>query len=78
VEAFRTVSIAMLIDELERLIVRKPGLTATQIAAELYGADGYGERVRGACWTLVERGRIERRGVGGPCDPFTYHPVSHN
>ena len=75
---FVPLALAMLIDELEQLIVHKPGLTATQIAAEFYGPDGYGERVRGVCRTLVELGRIERRGSGGPGVPFTYYPLARD
>lgn len=36
---------AMLIDDIEQVIRRTPGLTATEIARMLYGADGYHQRV---------------------------------
>lgn len=63
-----------MLDELERLIHLTPGLRATQLAEALFGVDGYHERVGAACRTLVQLGRAERRGSGGPGDPYTYHP----
>jgi hypothetical protein len=65
----------MLLDDVERIIRTKPGLTATQIARVLFGADGYAEQVNYSCLRLARAGRIERRGRGGPGDPFTYHPI---
>jgi len=64
----------MLIDDVERTIRQKPGLTATQIAAELFGLDGYGERVRAMCQALHASGRIERDGDGRPGSPFKFYP----
>ncbi len=64
----------MLIDDIERIIRSKPGLKATEIAAELYGASGYHQRVAAECRALVHIGRIERRGDGGPGDPYRYFP----
>jgi len=63
----------MLIDDVERIIREKPGLTATQIASELFGLDGYGERVRTICQALYASGRIERAGDGRPGSPFRYY-----
>jgi hypothetical protein len=65
----------MLLDDIEKAISERPGLTATQIAHAMYGADGYGEQVRTGCLALLRQGRIERRGQGGPGDPFTHYPV---
>ena len=65
----------MLLDEVESIIREKPGLTATQIARELFGRNGYAERVNHSCLALAQVGRIERRGRGGPGDPFTYYPL---
>ena len=62
-------------DRLEKLIRDRPGLTATELARALYGDDGYHERVGGACRALVQDGKVERRGNGGPGDPFTYYPA---
>ena len=64
----------MLIAQVERLIRESPGLTATAIAQALFGHDGYSQRVNAECRSLVFAGRVERRGGGGPADPFTYHP----
>ncbi len=66
----------MLIDLVEQTIRDKPGLTASEIAFELYGPNGYHQRVAAECRMLVYLGRIERRGSGGPSDPYTYHPSS--
>lgn len=63
-----------MLDELESLIHLMPGLTATELAEALFGLDGYHERVGAACRKLAEFGRVERRGAGGPGDPYTYHP----
>ncbi len=66
---------AMLIDDIEQVIRRTPGLTATEIARMLYGADGYHQRVGTTCTALVKAGRAEQRGKGGPGDPFIYFPI---
>jgi LysR family transcriptional regulator, hca operon transcriptional activator len=68
-------TLRMLIDDIEKLICRTPGLTATALARVLFGGDGYNQRVNAECRTLVFARRIERRGRGGPGDPFTYHPT---
>ncbi len=65
----------MLIEDVERLIQETPGLTATALAQRLFGHDGYHSRVSAEIRALVHVGRVERRGGGGPGDPFTYHPI---
>jgi len=65
----------MLLDDVERTIRNMPGLTATQIARALYGPNGYAEQINHGCLALAQVGRIERRGRGGPGDPFTYYPL---
>jgi hypothetical protein len=65
----------MLLDDIERIIREKPGLTATQIARVLYGPNGYAERVNHGCLALTRVNRIARRGGGGPGDPFTYYSL---
>lgn len=57
------------------LISVKPGLRATQLAEALFGLNGYHERVGAACRMLVELGKVERHGNGGPGDPYTYYPA---
>ena len=66
----------MLIDDVETIIRLKPGLKASQIAAEIFGEAGYPERVNALLRVLCRVGKIERRGSGGPGDPYTYHPVA--
>ncbi len=34
----------------------------------------YQQRVNQDCNLLVDRGRAERRGLGGPGDPYHYYP----
>jgi len=63
-----------IIDDVEAMIVRRPGLTETELAKALYGSNGYPQQVNAACRTLLRRGRIERRGKGY-AEPFTYFPA---
>jgi hypothetical protein len=65
----------MLIDDVEQVIRRSPGLTARQIATALFGIYSYQERVGATCVSLCDTGRIERHGAGGPGRPFTYYPA---
>ncbi len=65
----------MLMDQIEKTVLQIPGQTATEIARSLFGLDGYQERVNHLCAALVKAGRIERRGKGGPGDPFKHYPV---
>ena len=64
----------LLIDHLVSFIRHHPGHTATQIAEALLGPAGYHQRVGNLLRLLSEAGRIERRGQGGPGDPFKYYP----
>lgn len=64
----------MLIDDVEEAISQTPGLTATEIAHAVFGDNGYQEQVGMACRSLAKLGRVQRAGLGGPGDPFTYHP----
>jgi hypothetical protein len=63
----------MVIDDVELLIRATPGMTASQIATTLFGENGYGERAGMYCLYLWRFGRIERRGKGGPGNPFRYY-----
>jgi hypothetical protein len=66
----------MLIDDIERLIRETPGLTATELAYRLFGInEGYSQRINTECRALAHLGRIERRGSGGPGDPYRYYPI---
>jgi hypothetical protein len=63
-----------LIDDVQHLVARRPGLTETQIAKALFGPAGYAQQVNGACRSLVRRGLIVRHGKGYS-EPFIYHSV---
>ncbi len=62
-----------LVDDILSLITRQPGLTEAEIAKHLFGNLGYQQRVNSTCRRLIHEDCIERRGNGGPGDPFTYH-----
>lgn len=65
-----------IIDDVETVIVKWPGLTETELAKALYGLNGYPQQVNAACRALIRRGRIERRGKGY-AEPFTYYPAEN-
>ncbi len=54
------------------LIERRPGMTELEIARELFGPNAIQQSVNPDCRLLVSLGLVERVGVGGPGDPFTY------
>jgi hypothetical protein len=62
-------------DDIYSLVVRRHGLTELEIARELFGGDGYQQQVNLPCRQLIDEGRIQRRGQGGPREPFTYYPL---
>lgn len=66
----------MLLEKVERLIHETPGLTATELAQRLFGLDGYHSRVNAECRLLAHLKRVERRGSGGPGDPYRYFPAN--
>ena len=55
------------------LIEHGPGRTEAQLAEAVFGSKGYQQRVNQDCRLLVDRGEIERRGRGGPSDPYKYY-----
>ncbi len=57
-------------DVLVFLIANGPGRTEAELAEAIFGNRGYQQRVNGDCNLLVSRGVIERRGSGGPADPY--------
>jgi hypothetical protein len=65
----------MLADEIEELVLRKPGLTEIELARLLRGPDSYIPQVKSTCRSLVAEGRLERQGRGGLQQPFTYYPT---
>ena len=55
-----------------KLIAAKPNLTEIEIAARLFGDEGYQQRVNPICRELVDQGLVERLGAGRAGDPFKY------
>ncbi len=66
---------ATIIERLLDLIEKKPGLTESELAKVLFGPGSYQQRVNGDCRLLISRNLVERKGLGGPSDPFRYHPI---
>lgn len=64
-----TITIA---DVLLFLIEKGPGRTEAQLAEAIFGSRAYQQRVNQDCQLLVNKGSVERRGQGGPSDPFKY------
>jgi len=62
-----------LADDLEKLICRRPGLTEAELAAELFGNDGYQQRVNSTCRRILKQGRVRREGTGYQADPYRYY-----
>ena len=62
-------------DRVRELISDRKGLTAKELSEEIFGnKEGYQQRVNPHCIDLVNEGVVERRGEGGPRDPFRYFP----
>ena len=62
------------IDVLHYLIEKGPGRTEHELADAIHGENGYQQRVNQDCGILINRGFVERRGAGGPNDPYRYYP----
>ena len=54
------------------LIKNGPGRTESQLAQAIFGRKAYQQRVNSDCQVLLSRGLVERRGEGGPSDPYRY------
>jgi hypothetical protein len=63
------------IDEVEAIIIKHPGLTETELAKAVHGPTGYSPQVNAVCRTLLRRGRVIRRGKGY-ADPYRYFPAN--
>ena len=61
-------------DVLRFLIEKGPGRTEAQLAEAIFGARGYQQRVNQDCSAMDFLGTVERRGAGGPGDPYRYFP----
>jgi hypothetical protein len=60
-------------DRVLDLIRKKSDLTEAQLASEIFGSAAYQQRVNSSCRRLIKEGKVQRRGHGGPGDPFRYH-----
>ena len=65
----------MLTNTVEQIVKERPGSTATELARDLYGLDGYQERINPILRLLCHSGRIRREGSGGSSDPYRYYPA---
>jgi hypothetical protein len=54
------------------IVRRRAGMTEPEIAKTMYGPRAVQQQVNAECRRLVQLGLIERIGVGGRGDPFTY------
>ena len=64
-----------ILDVLQFLIKEGPGRTERELAESIFGKEGYQQRVNSECNMLIIQGQVERRGKGGPSDPYRYHPA---
>jgi hypothetical protein len=63
-----------LADDIINELRKTPGLTAVEIAMNLFGRRyPYVQAVRNHCRQLVDAGRLKRRGEGLQSNPFTYY-----
>ncbi len=53
-----------LADDILEMVGRRSDLTEAALAEALFGAS--------ACRRLIKQGKLQRHGVGGASDPFTY------
>jgi hypothetical protein len=61
-------------DVLTFIIHSGPGRTEAQLSEAVFGKQERQQRVNLDCVLLVARGVVERKGTGGPADPFRYFP----
>jgi hypothetical protein len=54
------------------LIEKGPGRTKAELARAVYGRDTQ-QLVNQDCRLLADGGKVERRGEGGPNDPYRYY-----
>jgi hypothetical protein len=62
-------------DVLEFVIQKGPGRTELELAQAIHGDQGHQQRVNQDCDMLVNERKVERRGEGGPGDPYRYWPI---
>jgi len=61
------------IDVLQFLIEKGPNRTEIELARAIHGDYAYQQQVNQDI-RMLDRGEVERRGSGGPNDPYRYHP----
>lgn len=54
------------------LVKRRPRMTELEIAKAIHGPGAVQQQVNQHCRALLKSGQLERRGSGGPSDPYTY------
>jgi hypothetical protein len=59
-------------DKIIDLVRRRPNLTEAELAEQIFGKDGYQQRVNSTCRRLIKQGEVQRYGRGGSNDPYTY------
>jgi len=59
-------------DKIIDLVRRRPNLTEAELAQQIFGSEGYQQRVNSTCRRLIKQGEIQRHGRGGSNDPYTY------
>jgi hypothetical protein len=62
-----------LADDIINELHKRSGLTAMEIAVNIFGRRSRYNAVHRACRGLVDAGRLVRRGKGRQADPFTYY-----
>jgi hypothetical protein len=59
---------------IQYLIEHGPGRTELDLAKAIHGEAGVQQNVNQDCEALARMERVERRGAGGPAQPFRYYP----
>jgi hypothetical protein len=62
------------VDVLRYLIAMGPGRTANEFTRAIHAGGAYQQRVNQDCAMLWQAGKVERRGAGGPAEPYRYFP----
>ncbi|KRQ01294.1 hypothetical protein AOQ73_18235 [Bradyrhizobium pachyrhizi] len=62
------------ISVLKFLVEKGPGRTEIELARAIHGESAYQQQVNQDLRMLVDREAVERRGGGGPEEPYRYYP----
>lgn len=57
------------------LIGNGPVRSESELAEAIFRKEGYHQQVKSDCNLLLNRGYVERRGEGGPSDPYRYYSI---